>query len=281
MVKALFASFHALKILLVSTTAVKSVSVTVLLLLKIKGFLLAFFIALYAGKKYYAVIRSKGHLKMEKRWPLSAEPWIGPWCFLGDHLCSGSISFMLQSFLVYGPVWVWFRKGPELSWAEPAHLSIWAPGQGFAFHRTRVVLTLGSCAGCGLLLPCVFFLLSAQVPLQLLADQNCFLPPLLYSTLRALAEHKSMQIVSYRVNSMIGYSFSGHHWPPTIGFYDLHGVDGQLESSLAGFEASLWISGLDFLSELPCTSPGKLFQGWQLTGRRRGRFSSGSLLIFN
>lgn len=126
MVKALFASFHALKILLVSTTAVKSVSVTVLLLLKMKGFLLAFFIALYAGKKYYAVIRSKGHLKMEKRWPLSAEPWIGPWCFLGDHLYSGSISFMLQSFLVYGPVWVWFRKGPELSWAcSSLHPSSW------------------------------------------------------------------------------------------------------------------------------------------------------------
>lgn len=196
-----------------------------------------------------------------------------------------TICAAVQSHLCYNPFWFMvlsgFDSGKDQSWAEPAHLSIWAPGQGFAFHRTRVVLTLGSCAGCGLLLPCVFFLLSAQVPLQLLADQNCFLPPLLYSTLRALAEHKSMQIVSYRVNSMIGYSFSGHHWPPAIGFYDLHGVDGQLESSLAGFEASLWISGLDFLSELPCTSPGKLFQGWQLTGRRRGRFSSGSLLIFN
>lgn len=216
---------------------------------------------------------------MEKRWPLSAEPWIEPWYFLGDH-CA------VQSHLCYNPFWFMvlsgFDSGKDHSWAEPAHfLSIPVLGQRFASHRTRVVVTLGSCAGSGLPLPCVFFLLSAQVPLQLLADQNCFLPPLFYSTLQSLAEHKSMQIVSCRVNSMIGYSFSGHRWLPAIGFYDLHGVDGQLQSSLASFEASLWISGLAFLSELLCTSPGKLFQGWQLTGRRRERFSSGYLLIFN
>lgn len=188
---------------------------------------------------------------------------------------------MLQSFLVYGPVWVWFRKGLELSWtcSSPLHPSSWPKA---CFSQDKSCSDTGKLCWLWAASPlCILPALSTGVPLQLLADQNFFLPPLFYCTLQALAEHKSMQIVPYSVNSMIGYSFSGHHWPPAIGFYDLHGVDGQLESSLASLEASLWISGLAFLSELPWTSPGKLSQGWQLTGRRQGRFSSGYLLIFN
>lgn len=112
---------------------------------------------------------------------------------------------MLRSFLVYGSFGVWFSKGPDKdqSWANAAHPPLYpssrpkvyfSQGKGFAEAGKLCWLCASSW-----ILPTLGI---GPTLLQLLAHQRYYLSSLLCNTLWTLAEHKSMQVVSYDVNSV-------------------------------------------------------------------------------
>lgn len=155
-------------------------------------------------------------------------------------------------------------------------LCIPAPGQRFTSLRA------GFCWSWEVMLASPLWILptlgTGPTLLQLLAHQRYYLSSLLCNTLRTLAEHKSMQVVSYDVNSVnvlfiFRPSLATCHWVLWFAWswWTACEFSGQIWSIALNFRGCF---PLRFLLSLP----------WQaflrLAAERKelgGRFSSGSL----